>query len=73
MKSIISGLGFAGVCLVMLAAAGCGEDNDKSAKLTSAPPGTGANAPPRNQAEYGKRNQALQGSNLKSQGYPGAK
>jgi len=70
MKSITAGLGIIGASLVMFAASGCGEDNEKSAKLTSAPPGTGANAPPRTQAEYGKQNVNPTSA---SAGYPGAK
>jgi len=60
--------------LVLSAVIGCGEDNEKSAKLISTAPPPGAAPPPKNPAEYAERSggqspKAYSGG----AGYPGAK
>jgi len=68
------GLAFAAVGLGLLGVAGCSEDNEAKAKLTSAPPKPGEAAPPRTSEEYAKRaagqTKSAYGGGA---GYPGAK
>jgi len=52
--------------------AGCQENNDEAAKITSTPPAAGSAGPAKTQQEYMKNN--MQGAtDYKGQGYPGAK
>jgi hypothetical protein len=71
MKFMLSGFGIILACAVLFSAAGCGENNETTANITSGPAKPGEAPPPKDQEEYGKRLQQQQG-NLKSQGYPGA-
>jgi len=73
MRSIVRGLGLVAACGALLAAAGCGEDNEKAILNTQAPVGKGSGPVPRTQEEYGKQQAARGNSMYKSQGYPGAK
>jgi len=56
--------------LVLSAAIGCNEDNERTAKITSVAPPPGAAPPPRSQAEAYQQNQGI---NYKGSGYPGAR
>jgi len=74
MKSIVRGLGLVAACGALLVTAGCAEDNEKAANITTWPgatTGPGATQA-RSQQDYGKQQAAKGGFSYKSQGYPGA-
>ena len=68
MRSVRGWLATAAAIMV-LGVFGCGEDNDKTSGITSVAPPPGAPPAAKSQSEYFKQSQ----SNLKAQGYPGAK
>jgi len=55
--------------LVLVAVIGCGEDNEKTAKISSVPPPPGSAPPPRDQREYFQQRGGNNGT-YKASGYP---
>jgi len=65
-------LGVAVVGLALFGVLGCGEDNEKEAKITSTAPPPGSAPPPRSVEEYAKRSGGQKpGAYGGGSGYPG--
>jgi hypothetical protein len=72
MRSLRLGLAAAVVCAGAVGLAGCQEDNNKTANITSLP-GGGASAPPKTQQEFYKQQKDKQGATgYGSSNYPGS-
>jgi hypothetical protein len=71
LRSFGRALGIAGAGLLLLALAGCGEDNEKKANIvgTTTPPGSQPTA--RSYEDYNKQ-QLQRGNPYQGGGYPGA-